>query len=371
MVTAGCVFGVAPAVASAAEPQQAASGNWAGYVVNDSTGKDFKSVSASWTQPTANCTSAGQYAAFWVGLGGTGQTEKLEQAGTEAECGNDGSPSYFAWYELVPSAPVTLGLSVRPGDQIYTRVVVDGSHVTISLSNQTTGQSTTKNLTMSDPDTSSAEWIAEAPSQCEQGVSNCQELPLADFGTVKFNNAYTTDTAGHTGSVSDSQWSPVAVTLDGGDGSQGFGDSEFVSASGSAGASPSNLSSTGSSFSVSYAGDGSSDPAAATPVTATAVATPAAVTVAATAVVVAATAVVAMATAVVATAMAVVATAAATPVAMATTTAVTVGEPRTRLPSPPPSDRLTQGTIPGGWSSWPSLKRRSSCFSGSSSGSSS
>ncbi len=260
MVTAGCVFGVAPAVASAAEPQQAASGNWAGYVVNDSTGKDFKSVSASWTQPTANCTSAGQYAAFWVGLGGTGQTEKLEQAGTEAECGNDGSPSYFAWYELVPSAPVTLGLSVRPGDHIYTRVVADGSHVTISLSNQTTGQSTTKNLTMSDPDTSSAEWIAEAPSQCEQGVSNCQELPLADFGTVKFNNAYATDTAGHTGSVSDSQWSPVAVTLDGGDGSQGFGDSEFVSASGSAGASPSNLSSTGSSFSVSYAGDGSSDP---------------------------------------------------------------------------------------------------------------
>ena len=56
MVTAGCVLGVAPAVASAAEPQQAASGNWAGYVVNDSNGKTFKSVSASWTQPTANCT---------------------------------------------------------------------------------------------------------------------------------------------------------------------------------------------------------------------------------------------------------------------------------------------------------------------------
>jgi Peptidase A4 family len=259
MVTAGCVLGVAPAVASAAEPQQAASGNWAGYVVNDSTGKNFKSVSASWTQPTANCTSAGQYAAFWVGLGGAGQgSQKLEQAGTEAECGNDGNPTYFAWYELVPSGPVTLGLSVKPGDHIYTRVVANGNQVTISLSNQTTGQSTTKTLSMSDPDTSSAEWIAEAPSQCQQGVSNCQELPLADFGTVHFNNAYATDTDGHTGSVSDSQWSPVAVTLSGGDASQGFGDSEFVSASGSAGATPSNLSSSGASFSVSYAGDGSS-----------------------------------------------------------------------------------------------------------------
>ena len=218
MVTAGCVLGVAPAVASAAEPQQAASGNWAGYVVNDSNGKTFKSVSASWTQPTANCTSAGQYAAFWVGLGGSGQgSQKLEQAGTEAECSGDASPTYFAWYELVPSAPVTLGLPVKPGDHIYTRVVVNGSRVTISLSNQTTGQSTTKNLSITDPDTSSAEWIAEAPSQCQQGVSNCQELPLADFGTVNFNNAYATDTGGHTGSVSDSQWSPVAVTLNGGD----------------------------------------------------------------------------------------------------------------------------------------------------------
>jgi hypothetical protein len=258
MVTAGCVFGVAPAVASAATPQQAASGNWAGYVVNDSNGKSFKSVSASWTQPTANCTSGGEYAAFWVGLGGTGQTQKLEQAGTEAECGNGGNATYFAWYELVPSAPVTLGLSVKPGDHIYTRVVVDGNDVRISLSNQTTGQSTTKNLTMSAPDTSSAEWIAEAPSQCDQGLSNCQELPLADFGTVNFNNAFATDTGGHTGSVSDSQWSPVAVTLDGSNGLQGFGDSEFVSAGGSSGASPSNLSSTGSSFSVSYAGNGSS-----------------------------------------------------------------------------------------------------------------
>ena len=38
---------------------------------------------------------------------------------------------------------------------------------------------------MSNPDTSSAEWIAEAPSQCD-GSGSCQPLPLADFGTVQF-----------------------------------------------------------------------------------------------------------------------------------------------------------------------------------------
>lgn len=257
MVAAGCALGVAPAVASASEVQQAASGNWAGYVVKDSSGKDFKSVSASWTQPTANCTNAGEYAAFWVGLGGSGQSGKLEQAGTEAECTSDGSPRYFAWYELVPSMPVTLGLTVKPGDHIYTRVVVAGDHVGISVADQTTGRTATRSLTMRGPDTSSAEWIAEAPSSCQQGVTNCQELPLADFGTVKFKNAYATDTAGHTGAVSDSQWSPVAVTLDGGATSQGFGGAEFTSSDSSAGATPSSLTTDGASFTVAYAADGS------------------------------------------------------------------------------------------------------------------
>ncbi|MGI8505914.1 MAG: G1 family glutamic endopeptidase, partial [Solirubrobacteraceae bacterium] len=146
MITTVGVLCVVPAVSAASDVQQATSENWSGYVVGgSSSSKDFSSVSGSWVQPTAKCTSDGgsQYSAFWVGLGGSGsgQSEALEQTGTEADCSGSGTPSYFAWYELVPSAPVKLGLGVHPGDQISSKVSVNGTEVTVAVADQTTGQS--------------------------------------------------------------------------------------------------------------------------------------------------------------------------------------------------------------------------------------
>jgi hypothetical protein len=123
--------------------------------------------------------------------------------------------------------------------------------VTVSLSDETTGQSTTKTLQMDSPDTSSAEWIAEAPSACD-GSGSCQPLPLSDFGTVQFTSATATAT-GHTGTIADPNWTAQAVQL-GGDGAT---DVNYGADQGSAGAAPSSLSSDGSSFSVSVQGSGS------------------------------------------------------------------------------------------------------------------
>jgi hypothetical protein len=47
--------------------QSATSTNWSGYAVTGSDGA-FNSVSSSWTEPAANCSSGDEYAAFWVGL---------------------------------------------------------------------------------------------------------------------------------------------------------------------------------------------------------------------------------------------------------------------------------------------------------------
>ena len=60
------------------------------------------------------------------------------------------------------------------------KVTVNGTTVTISLSDQTTGESVTKSLQMSQPDTSSAEWIAEAPGG-SRGRFN-----LAQFANIEF-----------------------------------------------------------------------------------------------------------------------------------------------------------------------------------------
>ncbi len=246
-------LGASSASADVGNAQEAVSENWSGYVAGQN---NFSAVSGSWVQPTAKCDSGQSYSAFWVGLGGASGNNALEQTGTQADCSSNGQTDYYAWYELVPAAPVRLNLSISPGDHISARVGVSASNVTISLSDQTTGASVTKTLQMSSPDTSSAEWIAEAPSSCTQD-GNCQPLPLADFGTVTFTNASATAN-GHTGPISDSDWQAQAVQLSGDGGGDGYVPTPVDYQSSSSGsAQPSSLSSNGSSFAVAWQSDSS------------------------------------------------------------------------------------------------------------------
>ena len=210
-------FGVGASSASAArnfKATQEQSQNWAGYVVKNSAGKSFSSVSGSWTQPTAKANSgtAQGYSAFWVGLGGpSSRSQSLEQVGTSADSVN-GRAKYYAWYELLPSAQVKLSIAIHPGDHISARVTVSTTTVTIWLSDTTTGQSVTKSLRMNNPDTSSAEWIAESPSTTTPQPGVYQTLPLANFGKATFTAAFAT-ADGHTGSISDPSWSAAQVQL--------------------------------------------------------------------------------------------------------------------------------------------------------------
>ena len=258
--TAVCALGATASASAATDVQQAQSGNWSGYVSGANGGSTkFKTVSGSWVVPTAKCTASGEptYSAFWVGLGGADSTEALEQDGTEANCSAQGTASYYAWYELVPKAPVRVDLPVAAGDHISSKITVDGTSVSVWLSDETSGQTLSKTLSMSDPDVSSAEWIAEAPSQCEGSVSNCTPLPLTDFGTAQFTSSSATDTNGHTGPISDPEWAATAVTLSPDAGSEGFDGASFTSTGNSAGATPSALTDDGSAFSVAYASEGS------------------------------------------------------------------------------------------------------------------
>ena len=212
--------------------------------------RHFKHVTASWIEPTATCTQgSATYSAFWVGLGGVSQSaRKLEQAGTEADCDSDGQAHYSAWYELVPAGPVTTKLAIAPGDRISTSVTVRGAYVTMSLRDDTTGARVLKRLHFPHADTTSAEWIAEAPSDCTG--SSCRALPLTDFGSVNFMDASARIANGHTGTITDPAWATQAIALDepmrSGFGERVFGPPELVSAT------PSVLDATGSSFSVSW-----------------------------------------------------------------------------------------------------------------------
>jgi len=156
---------------------QSTSSNWSGYSAINGR---YTSVSANWTQPTASCTSATTYSSFWIGLDGDG-SNTVEQTGTSADC-SGGAPRYYAWYEMYPKFPTNLSLTIRPGDSISASVTTDGSgSFTLTIRDNSTGQTFTTTQRQRKARLASAEAIAEAPSS-SGGV-----LPLTNFGTANFS----------------------------------------------------------------------------------------------------------------------------------------------------------------------------------------
>jgi hypothetical protein len=238
-------------------PVSANSSNWAGYAVTPldaststtppaptTTPTTFTSVSGSWVQPAVSCTKGrATYAAFWVGLGGFSPTSQaLEQIGTQATCTTAGKAKYSMWYELVPAASVPIKFKVFPGNALTASVKVDGTRVTLQIRNLTRRTNFTKALSMAAPDVSSAEWIAEAPTGCD--ARGCAQLPLAKFRTFTFTKASATTSDGHTGTISDTTWSPTVIDL--------LEMTADPSATETTGALPSPLSADGASFSIAW-----------------------------------------------------------------------------------------------------------------------
>ncbi|HEV8194016.1 MAG TPA: G1 family glutamic endopeptidase [Ktedonobacterales bacterium] len=213
----------APRQSHTRQGKNSTSSNWSGYAT---TGTTYSDVKGSWTQPAATCTS-GQtaYSSFWVGIDGD-TTSSVEQTGTDADCSN-GTPTYYAWYEMYPKFPVNLSNPVQPGDQMSAEVRVSGrGNFTLTISNTTRGWTFTTNQKSAKAKLGSAEWIAEAPSS-SGGV-----LPLANFGTVSF-----TSCSANGLSIS-SNPNPDAIVMQ--------------TSSGTVKAQPSALGSGGASFSVAW-----------------------------------------------------------------------------------------------------------------------
>ena len=164
-------------------PNAVTSSNWSGYAASGGTGA-FSSVSASWVQPTAHCSSGSQYSSFWVGLDGY-RSSSVEQTGSEADCSGS-TPVYYAWWEMYPGPSHTFSSTVRPGDNFSASVTsLGGGRFSLSISDTTEGWSHTLTKTLSSAKRSSAEVIVEAP--CCTGSGGI--LPLANFGTVNFTNS--------------------------------------------------------------------------------------------------------------------------------------------------------------------------------------
>jgi hypothetical protein len=266
-IAAICVAGALGSSSSRAGTQRVnatrdVSANWSGYAVTGPAGSSaaagtatsFTDVTGTWVVPTATCGgAASSAAAIWVGLGGyTLGSQQLEQAGTDSDCSLAGAPTYYVWYELVPEPAVTVKLKVSPGDVVTGTVLVKGTDVLVQIKNRTRKTSFTKHLQMANPDLSSAEWIAEAPSECS-AFGFCRVVALTNFGSVTFSRVAALGNNQGGTLTSNPGWSTTSIQLVP-QSRRFFGDAPSSTPAGptGAGATPTGLTPDGASFSVNY-----------------------------------------------------------------------------------------------------------------------
>lgn len=212
------------------------SNNWSGYAVTGAA-DSFTGAKGSWIVPAVTCPSGTQYAAFWVGIDGY-KSETVEQTGTDSDCAK-GVPSYYAWYEFFPQPSFVISsLAIKPGDRMSAQVTYSDRKFTVTIADETTGQTFSKTASVPDAKRKSAEWVAEAPTSTS-GIE-----PLADFGTVLFGD----DSTGVPGScfaTMDAQTGPIGSFAN-------IFEITMVSLKGATESVPSALSSDGSSFSATW-----------------------------------------------------------------------------------------------------------------------
>ena len=232
---------IAAAAAALAAPSGAGaitdsvSQNWAGYAV---TGAHYQRVSGTWVVPTVHCTVGRKsYSGVWVGLGGfSTSSQAIEQIGTDQNCGKRGKTKYSAWYELIPDDPVTVKMSIQPGDKVSASVTVSGHTVKLHIKNRSRKTAFSATRQMSSPDVTSADWIVEAPSSCD-AQNNCSTVRLANFGAVPVASAFATANGGRAHGISKGGWTVTRMRL---------------SDPAGGGATTSGLSSNGTVFKVKY-----------------------------------------------------------------------------------------------------------------------
>jgi hypothetical protein len=201
--------------------------NWSGYA---DTGSSFSKVSASWTEPSATCSSGSeQLAAFWVGIDGY-SSDSVEQDGTLIECYR-GRAYQYTWWEMYPTNDIqVVGETLAAGDAITSTVTRSGTSYTLTVTDSThTADSFTETQACASCANTSAEWIAEAPS------SSSSVYPLADFKSWTASSASVTEgsTSGVISSFTDDE-----ITM--------------VDNSGRTKALPGSLNSSGNGFSVTW-----------------------------------------------------------------------------------------------------------------------
>jgi Peptidase A4 family len=180
------------------------SNNWFGY--NEGTleaGRGlFHAITGNWTVPRARQHATGQAeeSSDWIGIGGgcvnsgCGLSDvTLIQTGTEQDVSAHGTPTYSAWWEVIPGPSVPIAMRIRPGDRMHASIaeVIPASEVwKITLRDLTSGKAHSIRVSYSSTQ-DSAEWIEETPLVlgANAGFAALPRLSSPDFDRASLNGA--------------------------------------------------------------------------------------------------------------------------------------------------------------------------------------
>ncbi len=195
-----------------ATPLATTSSNWSGYAaqtnLNTPLSGAVTAVGGSWVVPTVTGSVTG-YSSAWVGIDGY-SSSTVEQIGTEQDTSINGKTTYYAWYEMYPAGSVLISnFKVAPGDLITAEVLYASGAFTLRLTNMPSSGAAAETFSITKTAKgalqSSAEWIIEAPSAGST-------LPLANFGTINFSNAWAT-ISGASGPIDNAAWQASQINM--------------------------------------------------------------------------------------------------------------------------------------------------------------
>ncbi|MGO9079072.1 MAG: G1 family glutamic endopeptidase [Streptosporangiaceae bacterium] len=189
---------------------QYTSGNWAGYAaLTGNSTTSFKSVTAQFEVPAVNCSKTGSgysFAYHWVGLDGFSDST-VEQTGIADLC-EAGSPVYDAWWETYPG-PITLTVSVNPGDMIFASVTWNGSAYVMKETDVTQG---TTLVNVTEPCQSGSTCSRSSAEVITEGYPSSPWLGTADYGRAIYDGMKVVNQAGTTGGITNGAWTAGEIT---------------------------------------------------------------------------------------------------------------------------------------------------------------
>ncbi|WP_379139052.1 G1 family glutamic endopeptidase [Paenibacillus sp. sgz500958] len=163
------------------------SGNWSGYALSGAKGA-YHSISGEWRVPFIKPSAKSAYSSAWIGIDGF-RNSSLIQTGTGHEWVN-GTPHYYAWWEILPASETVIPLPVSPGDRMRASIVkLKRNKWCITLRNLTRQWKFRTVQHYSGPQ-ASVEWILEAP-QIGGNITKLARLTPTRFSCCKVNGRNT------------------------------------------------------------------------------------------------------------------------------------------------------------------------------------